>query len=563
MTDPYSNRAHHFFSQYQQLAFDDVHQSWLHHLPDHPGFALDVGAGSGRDATALAERAWEVIAVEPATELRRLGEQATEKLAVQWLDDSLPELTRVRAQSYRFDLILVSAVWMHIPPNQRQRAFRLLTELLAPNGTLVITLRHGPGDGERTFYETSRQELEGLARNRALIPLSTPEATERDRMGRDTVSWETCVFRLPDDGTGSLPLLRHIIVNDDKSSSYKLGLLRTLTRIADGLPGMVIRRTDEWVDIPLGLVGLYWIKLYQPLILHHHLRQAPGNRGYGFAGKDFYALQNVSPLDMRPGQRLNAELGPTLLRAIKDAVQNILKNPAHFTTWPGTTRPVFDADPQRTRIRKEPVILSRDVLAEFGTFRIPALLWDCFSRFACWLEPAIIHEWSQLMQSYEARYTTDIFMTALQWQENKRDTSEVRNIVDACLQQQQKIHCVWSQRRLQKRHFEIDHCFPWSRWANNDLWNLMPATVQANAAKSEKLPAASLLKTAKPDILEWWDTAFFGTDYERRFLTEAQAALPVAGEKPNAEVLFEGMVHQRMRLRMNQQLAEWHGLNMA
>ena len=46
MTDPYSSRAQHFFSQYQQLAFDDVHQSWLHHLPDQPGFALDVGAGS-------------------------------------------------------------------------------------------------------------------------------------------------------------------------------------------------------------------------------------------------------------------------------------------------------------------------------------------------------------------------------------------------------------------------------------------------------------------------------------------------------------------------------------
>ena len=89
----------------------------------------------------------------------------------------------------------------------------------------------------------------------------------------------------------------------------------------------------------------------------------------------------------------------------------------------------------------------------------------------------------------------------------------------------------------------------------------MPATVQANAAKSEKLPAASLLKSARPDIMEWWNTAFFGTDHERKFLTEAQAALPVVGESPTAEALFEGMVHQRMRLRMNQQLAEWHGLN--
>jgi hypothetical protein len=30
--------------------------------------------------------------------------------------------------------------------------------------------------------------------------------------------------RLPDDGSGALPLLRHIILNDDKSSTYKLAL---------------------------------------------------------------------------------------------------------------------------------------------------------------------------------------------------------------------------------------------------------------------------------------------------------------------------------------------------
>lgn len=36
---------------------------------------------------------------------------------------------------------------------------------------------------------------------------------EDDQLGRDDVWWETLVFRLLDDGTGGLPLLRHIIVN--------------------------------------------------------------------------------------------------------------------------------------------------------------------------------------------------------------------------------------------------------------------------------------------------------------------------------------------------------------
>ncbi|WP_167470079.1 hypothetical protein [Vreelandella andesensis] len=54
------------FEQCQSLDFERVHGEWLHHLPEQPGLALDVGAGSGRDAMALAERGWQVMAIEHA-----------------------------------------------------------------------------------------------------------------------------------------------------------------------------------------------------------------------------------------------------------------------------------------------------------------------------------------------------------------------------------------------------------------------------------------------------------------------------------------------------------------
>lgn len=560
MADIYSREAQRFFDQYQSLSFEQVHGNWLKHLGDSPGFALDVGAGSGRDAAALAARGWEVLAVEPATELRRLGESATTGLSVQWLHDRLPELGQVRAMSYRFNLILVSAVWMHLPPTQRERAFRILTELLAPGGLLVISLRHGPGDGERTFYETSREELEGMARNRALVNLPVAEEQETDQLGREAVQWETLTFRLPDDGTGSLPLLRHIIVNDDKSSSYKLGLLRTLTRIADGVPGMVTRRTDDWVELPLGLVGLYWIKLYQPLILKYNLRQAPGDKGYGFARSDFYALDQVSPMHLRVGQQLQGELAATVLRAIRDAAANILRMPGYYTRWPGSGRPVFEGSQQGTRITTRPVILDRETLSRFGSFRVPALLWDCFSRYACWLEPAINNEWIRLMQSYETRYDTESFYRAMRWEEGYRDTREIRALVEERIQQHQPVHCVWTASNLHRSRYDIDHCFPWSRCNNNDLWNLLPSTQRANSDKGEKLPSAPVLQHARPRIVEWWEKAFMGTRREQQFYTEADAALPMLNGIEDLNAVFDGMVHQRIKLRMNQQLAEWHGL---
>ena len=88
-------------------------------------------------------------------------------------------------------------------------------------------------------------------------------------------SW---LVRLPDDGTGALPLFRHVILNDDKSSTYKLALLRSLSRIADGAAGYARTRGDDQVAVPLGLVALYWIRLFKPL-LDAGLPQSPRNRG--------------------------------------------------------------------------------------------------------------------------------------------------------------------------------------------------------------------------------------------------------------------------------------------
>lgn len=556
---PYSRRAQHFFDQYQSLAFDAVHAAWAKHLPTQPGFALDAGAGSGRDAAALAGRGWDVVAVEPADELRQLGDTATQGLAVQWLNDRLPELALVRSLGYRFELILVSAVWMHLAPSEQERAFRVLSELLAPGGVLVVTLRHGPNDNDRVFHPVDSQAMEAWARNRALVTLQSGQ--QPDQLKRDAVHWKTLVFRLPDDGTGALPLMRHIIVNDNKSSTYKLGLLRTLTRIADGLPGMVLRRTDDWVELPLGMVALYWVKLYLPLLSRHQLRQTPGKSGYGFAKQDFYNLHKVvSAYDLRVGQRLSEDTAPVVLRSLRDAAATICKMPAYYITWPGTDRSVFEAEPGSFRIASGSARLDLATLARFGTFRVPTFLWDCCSRYACWLEPAIVNEWVELMQGYEVRYDTGTYHAALQWQEGRRDTTVVRTLVNQRLAAQRPVNCVWSQQNLKAEHYAIDHCFPWARWANNDLWNLLPSSVRANSQKAEKLPGSRLLHTARPDIVEWWSDAFAGSDREQQFYSEAESALPLVRENHNLEAVFEGLMQQRLRLKMNQQLAEWHGL---
>ena len=563
MADYYSDNADALFERYNALDFDAVHADLVRCLPETTSAALDVGAGAGRDALALARRGWEVVAVEPAKQLRERGQTFTLGYPVQWMDDSLPALTKVRALSERFNLILLSAVWMHVPPTERERAMRVLGDLLAPGGRLCITLRHGPGDGERTFHPVSRAEIERLARQRALVDI-TPKATgdkRPDCQGREEVTWETVCLQLPDDGTGALPVLRHIIANDQKSSTYKLGLLRVITRIADGLTGMVVHRTDHHVTVPLGLIGLYWLRLYKPLVLDHQLRQTQGNAGYGFAKEPFYALRHLSAFDLCVGQAFDTHTGKALLGAIRDACQNIRQMPVRYTTWPGSSEPLFVAEPAATRLRETPVRLDRETLLRFGVFHIPSHIWDCASRYACWLEPAIINEWVEVMNRYELRYDTGPARDALQWREPIRRTQIVRDLIESRLGAGLRQQCTWTAKRLDANHYEVDHCLPWAHWNNNDLWNLLPATRQANRDKRDRLPAAGLLSDAHDRIIDWWESTYLNSRYRDQFIIEAEAALPMVKDAGRPHAVFEGLQHQRRRLKQNQQIAEWMGLN--
>jgi hypothetical protein len=50
-----------------------------------------------------------------------------------------------------------------------------------------------------------------------------------------------------------------------------------------------------------------------------------------------------------------------------------------------------------------------------------------------------------------------------------------------------------------------------------------------------------------------------GSNHERQFFCEAEAALPLIGERLTVDSVFDGMLQQRLRLKTNLQLAEWLG----
>lgn len=557
-----------FAEQYERASSADVHAPFLDLLSDGSGLALDVGAGSGRDAAWLSGLGYEVVAAEPATGMRREGAARHPGLGIRWIDDRLPDLSAVHRLGLAFDVVLVSAVWMHIIPAQRARAFRKLVTLLKPGGALLMTVRQGPEDPERPMWGTSTGEIEALARSHGMNVAEI--ARMADQLGRHDVTWTSICLRLPNDGAGALPLLRGIILNDDKSSTYKLALLRSIARIADGTPAMAVDcQDDDAVEVPLGLVALNWIRMYLPLVCAQ-LPQAPRNAGpdgLGFAKEGFRSLQplGVVAQDLRVGGEFAGDRARGIAKALAEARTTIATMPANFTRYPNSETRVFGAQPARALRGNDLLTLDAETLRAYGTIRVPGHVWRAMQRLGAWIEPVLISEWSRIMRSYGERQGRAVppgqAEVALEWLDPVRDTAFARQAVQRLLAAGRSVECVWTGSRLRAGSADIDHCLPWSAWPCGDLWNLLPANRRANQhLKRDRLPSASLLETARPRIIAWWEMAWSDDPIaDSRFRREAAAALPV-GAAGDLEDVFSGVEWRRLKIRQDQQVEEWLGM---
>lgn len=190
-TSFYNENALQLSKQYDSLEFENVHRAWHVYWPCGATRILDVGAGSGRDTRWFVEQGCSVVAVEPASELRQLG-ILNSSTQVQWLDDALPALSKVRKLCIQYDLILLSAVWMHLNSAVRKESIAVLSELLSDNGKLVITLRHGGFNDGRSAYSVSVEQLERLSEAVGLTVCHVAEDT--DSLKRKEISWQTVVL---------------------------------------------------------------------------------------------------------------------------------------------------------------------------------------------------------------------------------------------------------------------------------------------------------------------------------------------------------------------------------
>ena len=134
-----------------------------------------------------------VVAMEPTEELRAHGQRLHADVAIDWIDDALPELDKVHALGRRFDLVLLTAVWMHLDADQRTRAMDRVAPLVAPGALMTMLLRHGPVPVGRRMFDVSAAETRALAGQHGLVAIHDSERPAL--LGGNAVWWSVLAFR--------------------------------------------------------------------------------------------------------------------------------------------------------------------------------------------------------------------------------------------------------------------------------------------------------------------------------------------------------------------------------
>ena len=148
----------------------------LHLIPTAPCLVLDIGSGTGRDAAALAAMGHRVVAVEPTAEMRMRNAALHPSRQIEWLDDSLPDLTHALGLGKQFDVVMMTTAWMHLDQQQRRRAMPGVASLVRAGGVMMMSLGHGPVPPGRRMFAVSAEETIGLARAAGLQLLMNQSA---------------------------------------------------------------------------------------------------------------------------------------------------------------------------------------------------------------------------------------------------------------------------------------------------------------------------------------------------------------------------------------------------
>ena len=382
-------------AQYQSVQSGDVLAGLMSRLPRQR--ALDIACGNGRDAKWLAGQGFIVDAVDGAPGMIREAQSCNAHENVNYAVDLMPELYGIRQGGEKYDLIVMSAAWMHLDAPSRAKMFQTLCDLAKPGAMMFITLRHGPAPADRPMYAVSAEELRDMAAD-FLVHFEHVTDGKADKLGRGDVWWDSVSLQMPVHHADVLPVYRDAIIHGAKNTSYKLGFTHCFLDIIRNQPGLLKEADDARYAIPLGPMLPHWIRLYDGLA-EEGLAQIRPNRKLADplnATRRFaVAAAGLTVQDFQAERVFEGAEAQAALRMMNIARTAIVQDgPVRFITRPGSLHPVFNYLPSSHAGQSGPLVLEPESLSgRFGHLLVAKDIVHAGRDYAPLIDAGVMREW--------------------------------------------------------------------------------------------------------------------------------------------------------------------------
>ncbi|WP_319560699.1 class I SAM-dependent methyltransferase [Marispirochaeta sp.] len=195
----YQKNAAELARRYEQAEVPDLHLALQKTFPAASRL-LEIGCGTGREASFMYSRGYDIICIEPS---RPMLEEALcrhpeleNRLFEGYVPGKLPEDLNT-GESY--DGVYAVASLMHLQQKELAPVFKLIRKLLKPGGGFLFSVPLSRPDLIESGYDTVGRffllisEDEWICRLEEAGFRNIRTASNPDGMGRGSITWLTCV----------------------------------------------------------------------------------------------------------------------------------------------------------------------------------------------------------------------------------------------------------------------------------------------------------------------------------------------------------------------------------
>ena len=192
----YENNAKHLSHRYESAKVDNIHTLLLNIFPPK-SYLLEIGCGSGRDASFMYQNGYNILAIDGSREMIAEAKRCHPELVGKLEVIKIPNELFFEPSS--FDGVYCIATLMHLDKNEIDQTIEKVATILKTNGKFFFSVSlqrddvDNEGKDEKGRYFTTISENEWIVCcEKYGLQLEHTEITS-DGLDRDGIVWLTCV----------------------------------------------------------------------------------------------------------------------------------------------------------------------------------------------------------------------------------------------------------------------------------------------------------------------------------------------------------------------------------